>query len=128
MTKTDLRKLEWVKIADWSLLEVQTGREGPYVDKENINRFLTGVMKDIARKVDIPYKEVKEVITKENEAVYEYVYEIFSTFVYRPNANEIKQIQETFLIPKVQYSVENIVKMYNLLSDEEKKNFKKQIS
>jgi len=124
MAEIDLKKLEWGHVEDWSML-IATTKNGwgtikiGYIDMDN---FIEYTIKDISRKTGLNYEMVRSIIRIENEAVLRYIKSL-RNYCYCEGDEEIIKFKKMLIIPKVDYSADNIAEMYKRLSNEEKERF-----
>lgn len=130
LCECDLREMHWSIVTDWGRLcpSKITILGDEYLTKEDILRFYDMIVKDIARKMVQDYKTVKEIIDAENTPFIEYLCKIFEKKkYYSKEAYQIKQLKKMLIAPQKDANLKNMIRLYNALPVEQKKEFKKYI-
>lgn len=131
MSAKDLRRLKWIQVENWDMLisEHPFEHKGEFVGRKEMYSFVDYIAKDIARKLNMPYRKVAEVIRSENMNFFRCVYEAFGKYgVAKINGQKVSQLKKMLLVPQVTYTVKDVVQMYELLSEEDKDSFRELIS
>lgn len=126
----DIREMHWDSVCDWrrlcsskiSLIEIE------YITRDDVYRFYSFVVRDIARKLGEDYQKVRQIMDKENEPFIEYLAQIYQKKKkYEKNAPQIAKLKLLLVAPQFESSVSDVINLYNMLSDAQKGEFKKYI-
>lgn len=103
----DLLSLRWEKVTDWEdIVPTYVVKDKKYIMGEDVDVFLESKYNDIARKVQLPKKAVKEFIEEENEQFYRLKKDLFkmSTFyIYTAQEKaQFERLKTTFRFPKIE--------------------------
>ena len=117
------RNLNWGPIKDWSSLTI-TGKGG-YVSPTDIECFITNLVKDISRKINIPYDVFNKTFKDENAAFYELFEEMFDRFSGLSRcSNELKMLISLLRAPVIDEgnapTVDKVLTTFMALSDAQK--------
>lgn len=132
MHANEVRNLKWVPVTDWSELTMtyyDTRDDVFFVGKLDVESFVENIFKDIARKLNISYAELKPVLQEENSAFYSTNYRLFKEFYGVSNTfPHLLELEKMLRIPDVttapdnitQSNVEKFLTDFSALSDIEK--------
>lgn len=138
MHANEVKKMNWVNVKDWSEL-TKTYRCGTgelIVGKEDVDSFVENVFKDVARKLNISYTELKPILEEENSAFYTIKKRVFIDHSGVPKDDtSLLELEKMLRIPNVesvinnvnQLNVANLLKDFYALSDEERLEFFKRL-
>ena len=143
MEAKDVRNLPWKEVEDWPALS-KTAVERNFlgdpinflVSKTDMDAFVSNVFHDIARKLKIPFEDLKPILESENKPFYvlqDSVYKI--CYGLGSNNSTLRSLQKTLRIPDVSAlnqidstdKVGACVKQFEELSDLEKVIFLERI-
>lgn len=138
MEAKDVKSLSWRKVTDWSeLSESYIGFLGlRYVCETDVNVFVENVFRDIARKLGIPYEQLKPVLQDENSSFYTLKKRLFAAY---PGLDKMStcliELEDTLRVPDIigvknvvsDDNVSNCLKMFEELSNIEKMVFLQKI-
>lgn len=138
MEAKDVTSLPWKKVTDWSELSAsyENWLFGCYVTETDVNVFVENVYRDISRQLNIPYEQLKPILTVENEAFNTLKKQLFKngkTVFYKKDTKLI-ELENTLRVPDIS-NIENVVedkvsicfKLFEELSDIEKTVFLQRI-
>lgn len=128
INQLNLRDMHWDQVSDWSkLCPSKIGMfETEYVTKEDVFRFYDVIVKDIARKVGQDYEQVKEIIDEENTPFTQYVLSIFEKKKTYPKDDlQIRKLRIMLLVPQMDATLRNLLKLYKSLPSKQQEEFKK---
>lgn len=138
MEAKDVLNLPWKNVTDWSELsasyadKIGQPNQQNYVSVIDVNVFVENLFRDIARKLNIPYKKLKPILIKENRAFYKLKETLFfSGTVYGKSTSRLIQLENTLRVPDVSFvenahstnNVSTCLKLFEGLSDIEKAVF-----
>lgn len=143
MEAKEVRNLPWKEVEDWSAL-CMTGKTvnfwghtvKRYVTQEDVDIFVSRIFNDIAKKLKIPYEDLKPILDSENGPFYAMEGRIFEIcYGLLPNGRRLRALQRTLRIPDVSAldqtdsadKVGACVKQFEELSDLEKVIFLERI-
>lgn len=138
MEVKDVTSLPWKKVTDWS--ELSASNEywlgDRFVCATDVNVFVENVYRDISRKLNIPYEQLKPILKDENEAFYTLKERLFKAcFRYGKKDSLLIELENTLRVPDIS-NIENAViedkvgicfKLFEELSDIEKTIFLQKI-
>ena len=138
MEVKDVMDLPWKHVTNWSeLCASHEGRRGGYfVCVKDVDVFVTNLYRDIARKLNIPYEQLKEVLEVENEAFYSLKKQLFNANTgYGKYHDCLITLQRTLRVPDtsniedyvIMDKVSTCSKIFHELSDVEKIAFLQKI-
>ena len=140
MEAKDVMNLPWKKVTDWSELPASnedSWRSGKYyVCSADVDVFVANVFRDIARKLGIPYEELKPILTAENKAFYTLKERLFKAYTgYGKSNTQLIELENTLRVPDIsnietavtQDNVSICLKLFEELSDIEKAVFLQKI-
>ena len=138
METRDVMNLPWKKVTDWSELSKSLeGRLGDYfVCATDVDVFVQNIYKDIARKTNIPFNELKPILETENSAFYSLKERLFKNHEgYCRKHARLIELENMLRIPDISNIHENVLeddvskclKLFNGLSDTEKTMFLQKI-
>lgn len=141
MKAKDVLNLPWKKVTDWSELTssykiIAKYNLEYYVSSTDVDVFVENVFRDIARKLDIPYKELKPILMAENKAFYTLKKRLFKIYKGCGGASpNLIGLQKTLRIPDISNietavtkdNVSSCLKLFEELSDIEKAVFLQKI-
>lgn len=131
MYANEVKNLKWVPVADWSELTMTNFNiwDDASVGKSDVESFIENVFRDVARKLNIPYTELKPILKEENSAFYSTKDRLFNQFSGVPKAHSrLLQLEKMLRIPDVttvpdnadQSKVDKFLTDFSALSDREK--------
>lgn len=134
MEAKDVMNLPWKKVTDWSELSateyILFGE--CFVCEADVNIFVENVFRDIARKLNIQYEQLKPILEDENKAFYLLKKRIYNKHDgFGRNHTWLAELKNTLRVPDVS-NIENAVtvdtvsaclKQFENLSDTEKIEF-----
>lgn len=135
MRAAEVRNLNWVPVKDWSNLPqtILDFFEHSYVGEEDIYNFVDSVFRHTARKLEIPYSELKPILEEENSAFYETCARLFRPYFkgtlrgLDPNDELLDNLKSLLRIPEVPkvstLNVEKVLSDFSALTDAEKLEF-----
>lgn len=131
MEAKDVIGLPWKKVTDWSELPTSDrdcwGRY--FVCSTDVNVFVENIYKDISRKLNIPYKQLKPILIAENDAFYRLKERMFKACIgYGKDSTRLIGLQNTLRVPDISNvettnRVSICLKLFEDLSDIEKMIF-----
>lgn len=135
MEAKDVIGLPWKKVSDWS--ELSASNEdfwGNYfVCSTDVNIFVENIYRDISRKLNISYEQLKPILMAENEAFYTLKERLFKVYIgYSKNNTQLIELQNTLRVPDISNveTADNVsicLKLFEDLSDIEKTIFLQKI-
>lgn len=138
MEEKDVTSLSWKKVTDWSELSATyENRWGEcFVSETDVDVFVENVYRDIARQLNIPYEQLKPILTAENGAFNTLKKRLFKAYTgYAKKNAQLIELENTLRVPDIS-KIENIVtedkvsicfKLFEELSDIEKMVFLQKI-
>ncbi len=104
MEAKDVMNLPWKKVTDWSELpasgESWSGKY--YVCDIDVDVFVENVFRDIARKLNIQYEQLKPILVAENEAFYSLKRRLYKTYTGYDRRNiRLDELQNTLRVPDI---------------------------
>lgn len=126
----DIREMHWDSVCDWrrlcaskiSLMEIE------YITRDDVYRFYEFVVRDIERKLSEDYKKVRQIMDSENQPFIEYLAQIYQKKKkYEKDAPQIAKLKLLLVAPQFDPDARDVIKLYNMLSDAQKREFKKYI-
>ena len=111
--KEELLKLPWFQLKDWSNLTA-TGydeSEGSYyVEKKDMDYFIENLYRNMARRIEMPYEDFKEIMEGQNSAFYKLKHRMFgwrSAWArYGRENKELLALESLFMVPDISQIVE----------------------
>ena len=129
MRAEEVRKLNWVKVKNWSdITQTEYGRfNKKFIGEQDINSFVENIFRDIARRLDIPLKELLPILKEENQPFYKIKKNIYNKFagleIKDKEFSELKsllRIPDISFLDKQQPTVNSILEDFSKLSYEDK--------
>lgn len=140
MNAQEIRNLKWVKLEEleeyenWKLLPRRTINEKSYIENALLDIYLDDVYKQIARKLNISFKDLSTIIKEENSSFYTLKKEIFirstsrigtddgawdllKSYLMIPDVNSVPMIPRT----DVKLDVKVLMNYISVLASEERK-------
>lgn len=140
MNAQEIRNLKWVKLEEseeyenWKLLPRRTINEKSYIENALLDIYLDDVYKQIARKLNISFKDLSTIIKEENSSFYTLKKEIFirstsrigtddgawdllKSYLMIPDVNSVPMIPRT----DVKLDVKVLIDYISVLASEERK-------
>ena len=130
-----LRSLPWVKVENWEDLPISKGIFFKWIAQKDVDCFVQNIFRDIARKLQLPYEKVINLLKEENTPFYEMEKEIFEAYKYvEEDSHQLRNLQKLLRVPDVNYfegTRSNILgqclEMFNSLSNVDKVQFLAQV-
>ena len=129
MKAEDVRRLNWVKVENWKdITRTVYGRfNKKFIGKEDVDSFVENIFREIARKLDIPLKELLPILEEENQPFYKIKKNIYTQFSgltsVEKNFIELKsllRIPDISFLDKQKPTVDTVLEDFSKLSDEDK--------
>ena len=139
MEAKDVITLPWKKVKNWSELPASEDYGSIYyVCETDVDIFVENIYRDISRKLNISYEELRPILVEENKAFYELKSKLFKSFIYTKHYSKLKELKRTLRVPDIEYignvesdastdKVGSCVKLFEELSDVEKAIFLQKI-
>lgn len=118
----------WDKV-DWSpLIGTYANPFGSFEVTENdINVFVENLYRDVARRLDFPFLEIRTFLEEENAPFYELKKRVFNKFhSYDKKDNRLQALQKTLRLPVIPVT-DNVLMLFNNLSESDKMKFLEKI-
>ena len=78
MSAEHLRRMKWIPVKNWkNLTATHKGMDGYLVSEEDVDIFVENLIREIARRLNLPYEEVDKVIKEENSAFFKLKAKVF---------------------------------------------------
>ncbi len=127
----DLLNLKWRNLTKEELEDLPCRVIGEiiphkYCTKEHIEIFIKKIIKNIAREFELPFNDVEEVLTQENEIFYKIKNEIFWRNSSLRCIDTETDLLSYFKVPEMP-RVDKVLREYKRLSSTQKKEFKARI-
>lgn len=76
------KKIRWTHVIDWSNLTTTSCDilDGYDVSESDVDEFVENIFKEVARNLNIPYKEIKPILDEKNSAFYSAKVIVFKTY------------------------------------------------
>lgn len=124
MHATDVKNLNWISVTDWGNLQMTSLTfDGYKVGKKDIKNFAESVFRDVARKLNITYKELYPIFKEEKQSFYSACQKLFGQHLaFDKNDDNLIKLQSMLMIPDATNisSVEKILADFATLTDTEK--------
>ena len=123
----------WEKWGGWSKMSGTDWRNNEYyVTKLDFEEYLEIIYKDISRNFNVSYEELKTLIENENQAFFNRKERMFNGSSLRKDGARLIHLEEMLMVPIMRKynptnNLENCLKIFWKLSDEEKMIFLKKI-
>ena len=126
MTLNDIRKLNWITLEDWSKIPA-TSRAG-YISEDDMDCFIKDIVRDVARKLNLPFADVFGIIKDENPAFFASKRKVYSSISGLSTGSvDFVMLKKLFKIPdtsKVKKdNVGELIETFYSLSDMDKLRF-----
>ena len=138
MEAKDVISLPWKKVTDWSELSASSedcwGKY--YVCATDVDIFVENIYRNISRKLNIHYEELKPILMAENGAFYTLKNRLFKAYSgYGKSNTRLMELQNTLRVPDISniedaVTADNVsicLKLFKELSDIEKMVFLQKI-
>lgn len=121
----EIRNLKWISVTDWSELPqtYSLPRNKFYVSESDVNSFVDNVFKDVSRRLNMSYSELKPILESENSAFYSTKDRLFRECEAIPKTlARLLELEKLLQIPDVttKSNVEKILNDFSTLTDIEK--------
>ncbi len=138
MEAKDVLALEWTSVKDWSGLTTDYSNmygDG-FVCDVDVRVFVEDTFKRIARKLDIPYDELKPILMQQNKAFFESKDAIFRAYAgYHKDGIQLVNMEKLLVVPDLSKVVKVVeedrlkkcLSLYEKLSDVDKVVFLEKI-
>lgn len=129
MRAEEVRNLNWVKVENWGdITQTEYGRFNKrFIGKEDIDCFVENIFREIARKLDIPSKELLPILKEENQPFYKIKKNIFSKYSgILSKEKEFIELKSLLRIPDISLfdkqkpTVDTVLEDFSKLSYEDK--------
>lgn len=128
MKAEEVKNLTWVPVTNWKrLTKTSTDIWGNYtVSKQDIECFVEKIFNDVAKKLNISYKELKPILREENSNFYLFLERIFHGYSGLEVSNiRLIELENILRIPDTskiynRSNVERILSDFSNLTDLEK--------
>lgn len=137
MEAKDVISLPWKKVTDWSELSASNGCWGKcYVCDTDLNVFVENIYRNISRKLNINYEQLKPILVAENDPFYRLKANLFDYYDgYDKNHPRLIELQNTLRVPDISniedaVTTDNVsicLKLFEELPDIEKMVFLQKI-
>ena len=117
MRANEVKNLNWVPVTDWSNLPqtVFDWFNCSYVGETDVYNFADDIFRHTARKLEIPYSELKPILEEENSAFYETCARLF--YCYKglaPNDKRLTNLKSLLRIPEApKVSISRVEKVFS---------------
>lgn len=121
----EIRNLKWISVTDWSELPqtYSLHRNKFYVCESDVDSFVDNVFKDVSRRLNMSYSELKPILETENSAFYSTKDRLFRECEAIPkNHARLLELENLLQIPDItpKSNVEKILNDFSTLTDIEK--------
>ncbi len=131
MEAKDVMSLPWKQVTDWSELSasIENWIGDRFVGETDVNVFVENVYRDIARKLNIPYVQLKPILNAENAPFYSLKNRLFNDCNgYGKKNSNLIELENILRIPDISKvdndadtdNVSACLKMFEELSNAEK--------
>ncbi len=104
MEAKDVMNLPWKRVTDWSELSAtnEDWKGDYFVCEADVNVFVENVFRDIARKLNIQYDQLKPILVAENEAFYSLKGRLYKAYTgYSRKHIRLAELQNTLRVPDI---------------------------
>lgn len=128
MNAQEIRNLNWIQVENWEDITTYKGSDGKrYIGNNEVIAFVENIFRDIARKLDIPAKELLPILEEENNAFFSIKSEIFKKYAGLGRySDEFEELKTLLRIPDISFFdkgegiADIIIERCSKLSDEDK--------